>query len=617
MLGLTAYQLGQIDAAAALVEQATKVKVPFPDALANLGSIYRKLGRTDEAETCLRDAIEAGGSQAALHFNLGNILLDQGRLADAAQSFENAVQIDPTHGPSWNGLGLSLRGLDRWDEAYKALREATTHAAAYHQAWFNYGNLLRDYKRDLDGAEAALRQAIKLKPDYALAWNTRSIILGDLGRIEDALDASEEATRCDPDSGNIASTLLMNLQYLPNVSPAYLKEKHVEWMWLHAPEATTCEGSHTGSADPEKPLRVGFLSPDLGAHPVGYFLSGLLPELKSSQLNTVCLSTRAPLRDDQITGILKQGAGEWHTLAHFKKGHIAEQIRKLDIDILFDLSGHTGGSRLVAFAARPAPVQITWLGYVGTTGLATMDYILADRHHIPPDDDAYYTERVLRMPNGYALYTPPPYLPDVAPLPALENGVVTFGCLNNPSKLSDPCLGRFADVLKAVPNSRLRLQFRGLDTPSTQQRLSETFRGYGIDENRIDLKGGGSHQEFLEAYNTIDIALDTYPYSGGLTTCEALWMGVPVITCPGDTFASRHSASHLTTAGLADCVAADVSGLVAQAKTLAADLDQLSALRAGLRQQASESPLGDAPRFAQDFEQVMRGAWRAYCESNT
>jgi predicted O-linked N-acetylglucosamine transferase (SPINDLY family) len=296
---------------------------------------------------------------------------------------------------------------------------------------------------------------------------------------------------------------------------------------------------------------------------------------------------------------------------------LAQAIREDKIDILFDLTGHTRDSRLLVFARKPAPIQISWAGYVGTTGLRTMDYVLADQYEVPPEAEPHYCERVLRMPDGYICYEPPSCAPPVSPLPALERGHVTFGSFNNQAKLGQQTVATWSRILHRMPESRLVLKYYAMSNSAVAGRLREMFAGHGIEPDRIDFLGTTSHAEQLERYRDIDIALDPFPYNGGLTTLEALWMGVPVVNCPGETFAGRHSLSHLSNVGLTTTIARDLNDYVDLAASLAADLPALARLREGLRDRMQSSPLCDGERFARNFERIMRGVWREWVDLET
>ena len=611
-LGLTAYQLGQVDAARHLIHQAVKVKDPFPDAMANLGSVYRALGDTAEAETWLRKALENGDPQPAYWFNLGNVLSDSKRHEDSAEAYKAAIDLNQHYPEAWNGLGVAQLALNQVNEARAAFKKAVDQSPSHPEALYNLAGTERE-TGNLDEAEALLRQCVEARSGYALAWNALGNVLADQGRSEEALSAFVSGSDWAPEDARIASNVLSAMQYVDPVQPKALLDKHVEWMWLHHPEAAGLEVQHTNNPEADRPLRLGFVSPDFGFHPVGYFLHGLWPVLNSTQFSVSAFSLRPPPTQDEMTQKLKASAAQWLECADMDDAELAAKISSEQIDILFDLSGHTGGHRLGVFATKPAPIQISWLGYVGTTGLATMDYVLGDSHHLPDEAEDWLTEKPLRMPNGYALYTPPEDLPAVNTLPASTNGLVTFGCLNNPAKLSPSTLQRLVDVLKRVENSQLLIKFRGLDAPGVKARLLAHFAKAGLDPERILIEGGASRAEFLTTYNRIDIALDTGPYSGGLTTCEALWMGVPVITLPGVTFAGRHSLSYLMVAGLTQCIAKDNAQFVDAAAELAADLEGLAKLRSVLREKCTASPVGHASQFAEDFERLMRDVWTQWC----
>ena len=292
---------------------------------------------------------------------------------------------------------------------------------------------------------------------------------------------------------------------------------------------------------------------------------------------------------------------------------LSQRIYADRIDILVDLAGHTAKNRLLVFARRPAPIQVTWAGYVGSTGLSAMDYLIADNQHVPQGVDSYYSEKIIRLPESYICYEPPDYAPPVGPPPFRRNGYVTFGCFNNPAKINTGVLSAWTEILRSVPKSRLFLKYTNMDSDKNVKRISNFVSENGVSASRIRIENSSPHSELLACYNNVDIVLDTFPYSGGLTTCESLWMGVPVITLPGETFASRHSFGHLKNVGLQDLVSSDWPDYVSKAVELAQDARQLIALRNDLREQVAEPRLCDGKRFAEDFAAAMRQIWKDWC----
>ena len=333
----------------------------------------------------------------------------------------------------------------------------------------------------------------------------------------------------------------------------------------------------------------------------------VLENLSQGQAETICYSDL--IVKDSVTYRLQAAATQWRDVLGMSDQRLAEQIRADRIDILFDLAGHTARNRLLVFARKPAPIQITWLGYVGTTGLRAMDYILADRHLIPPEAETYYCEKVLRMPDDYACYNPPTDAPASGPLPAVERGHVTFGSLNNLCKITPQVVEVWAGILHRVPQSRLVIRYRGLDDAGTRQRFVGLFASQGIAGDRLDLVGWSPFATRMALYNQIDLGLDPFPYSGATTTCDALWMGVPVITCPGETFSSRQSLTHILAVGLEELVARDPSDYIDRAVDLAGDLSRLAALRAGLRERMAASTLCDGKRFVTNLTSLLQNVW--------
>ena len=370
---------------------------------------------------------------------------------------------------------------------------------------------------------------------------------------------------------------------------------------------------HANPRDPGKALNIGYVSADFRRHPVGFFLAPVLARHDRRRFSVSCYSGRG-LADD-LTERLKAGADAWRSVGGLSDEALATAIRDDGIDVLVDLSGHTAGNRLTAFALRPAPVQVSWLGYFNTTGMKAIDYVLMDAETVPEGAERWFTEEVIHLPAGRFCYGPPEDAPPVAPPPVEERGRVTFASFNNLTKVGAEVVGLWARILDALPSSRLVLKWRSLGDAAVRDRYQAWFAAEGIEPNRIELQGASPHAEMLAAYGGVDVALDPFPFSGGVTSCEALWMGVPVVTWPGARPVSRQTAGFLRALGLAELIAADREDYVAIAAGLARDRDGLTALRAGLRARMAASPLCDGVRFTRHLEAAYRDMWRRWCAS--
>lgn len=640
-LGNTLRAVGLLEDAAAAHRQAVTLDPNYAEGHNNLGIVLHENKQLEEAEAAFRRSLALRPDNAVVWSNLGTLLFDRRRFEEAVNAHQRAVALNPGHAEARNNLGLALQALGDLAGAAASYREAIALNPQLAGAHLNLGIVLNEcgetdsaiqameqaflvdptqagplanlgatllQQGRLTEAIARLRRAVAVDPSYADAWSNLGNALLPAGEFDESLAHHQRAIELAPESPSKLSNWLLAQQYRPGVTAETLAGAHRTWEERLGIREIP---HHANLRDPAKTLRVGFVSADFGRHPVGFFTLKLLENHDPRVFTAVCYFCGR--RPDATTERIKAAADEWHAIRNTTHAELAERIRSDGIDILFDMAGHTAHNRLRSFGYKPAPLQVTWAGYVGATGLATMDYLLADRYQVPAGEEAYYCERVLRMPNDYICYTPPEGAPDVAPLPAKSSGFITFGCFNNPAKINDPLLDAWAGILGGLPESRLFLKYSHMDDPIVRQRVAGRLDQYGIDPSRLICEGRSPHRELLAAYGRVDIALDTFPYSGGLTTCEALWMGVPVVTFPGATFAGRHSTSHLSNIGLTETIATDLPGYVATAVALAKNPDRLAELRATLRQQMAASPLCDGPRFARDFEMMLRGIWQAWC----
>lgn len=604
------HRLGKPAQAAASYRQALRFRPDYPGTHINLGNVLAELGDLDQAVACYRQAMAVAPNAFEAHSALGNALRDRGQLAEAVACYERALALAPDAPEVLNNLALALKEQGQFDAAADCCRRALRRMPDGVEIHNTLGNVL-SRQGDFDGAVAAYRRALAVNPHYAEAHNNLAGAMKDLGQIDQALAGYRRVLELKSDDAHAHSNLLLTLQYRDQVAPQELAAEHAEYERLYAAPLRTAWKEHANSRDPQRRLRVGLVSPDLGRHPVGYFLIRTVEHLCSADCEVVCYSGR--VSGDAITDRFQAASALWRDTVGLTDEQLADRIRADRIDILIDLAGHTAGNRLLAFARRPAPIQATWIGYEGTTGLAAIDYLLADRHLIPPELEPFCSERVLRLPDGYVCFEPPAEAPPVGPLSAAHSGRVTFGSFNNPAKITPQVVDVWSQVLVRVPGSRLAMKYHGLDSPTARGRLSRLFAERGVDEDRLEFLGRSPYTAYLASYQQVDVALDPFPFGGGVTTCETLWMGVPVVTCPGPTFASRHSLSHLANAGLTETIAGSLAAYVELAVGLAHDLPRLAAIRARLRAQVAGSPLCDGQRLAGHLVGLLRQAWREWC----
>jgi predicted O-linked N-acetylglucosamine transferase (SPINDLY family) len=536
------------------------------------------------------------------------VLQRLGRIEEAIATYRQALVLQPDYFEALNNLGNVLQACGHIEEAEAAFRQCVRLRPDGIGVGQNLANILHLCGR-LAEAEQEYRR-ILAEHDQPAVHSNLGATLQAQGRIEEALQHFHRAAELMPAEHSFHSNLLLGLNYTPGVTAADLAAAHAEWQERHAVAWKASWRAHENSRDPERTLRLGFVSGDLWEHPVGHLVAPLLEQLDRRACQVICYYDNA--RNDRITVRIRNTADLWRSVCGVPDQALAEQIRADGVDVLFDLAGHTALNRLGVFARKPAPLQITWAGYVGTTGLEAMDYLLADRFEVPEGAEVHYRESILRMPDGYICYGPPADVPEVGPLPALAHDQFTFGSFNNPAKLNAEVVALWSRVLGRVPNSRLMFKYRGCDNVPVQDHFRRLFAQHGIGPERLEFVAPSLHCGVFTAYNQVDLGLDPFPYSGGLTTCEALWMGVPVITCPGSSFASRHTLTHLSNAGLGQFVARDFEHYVELAAEWAGDLPRLAALRAGMRAQVAASPLCDTKRFAANFQRVIRAAWHRW-----
>jgi len=574
---------------------------------------HHRDGRLDLAvEICQRILAVEPEQADALH-QLGAFAQEQGDHARAVEYVERAIQNDESQAHFFNTLGEAYRCLGEMSDAIRCYRRAIRMRPDYAENYNNLGLALETLGR-LDEARSCYLEAIQRQPDLAEAHNNMGNVFEGMGAIDEALASYRWALRYKPSFETAHTNLLCALRCHPDVSPETLRSAFAKYDLWHAQGFRAVWRRHAVSRTAERRLRLGFVSPAFSRGPVGAFLIRTLENLDREQFHLTCYALGGPR--DTVRDRFQRCCDTWRECATLNDSRLAEQIRDDQIDIVFDLAGVAARNRVLAFARRPAPIQITWIDSVGSSGLSAMDYLLADRWLVPPDAEAHYVERVLRMPDGYVCYEPPDEAPPVGPLPAVERGLVSFGSFNRPAKIHLGVMRVWGQILQRVPNSRLVLKHRGFDCQGTQQRFRQLFDAAGIAPERVDFLGYTTPSDYYTAYQQIDVTLDPFPHGGGLTTCDSLWMGVPVVTLPGEMFAGRQALSHLSNVGLAELVVRDHDAYVDTAVRLATDLPRLAELRAGLRQRLANSPLCDGPRFAKHLTQLLRQVWSDWVASD-
>ena len=493
------------------------------------------------------------------------------------------------------------------ERCYRKLLDEGPDAAVYNKL----GCLCLSLGRLSEGVQYQLK-AVELMPDRPELMANLARAQMETGNVLQGIELLRRAVQLMPDNAQAHSNLLFRLHQLPDMDQQSLYDEHKRWGQMYA-RADLARVTHENLADPDRPLRIGYISPDFRRHSVTYFFESLLDGHDRREFSVFGYgNVEYP---DQVTERLKHKFDCYRNIFSVSDDNVAAIIEKDRIDILVDLAGHVGDNRLLVMARKPAPVQVTYLGYPDTTGLDTIDYRFTDSLADLPDSQQFYSEQLLSLPNGFLCYMPPDYAPPVSPLPAEEKDYTTFGSFNNSCKLNSTIIGLWAEVLKADPRSRLLLKIKAGDEPEIADRYVGLFSQLGIDPGRVSILGWKSPIEHLRTYAQVDIALDTYPYNGTTTTCEALWMGVPTISLVGRPHASRVGLSILSRIGLEFFAASTEQEYVAKALALSSNRSALSQMRSSMRARIATSGLCHGKAFAQDVEAAYRVIWHRWCHS--
>ncbi len=678
LLGKIAFQSSDQAHAEQFLRKAVELSPRSPDLISDLADFYRLANRYSEASELCEAALNLSPTHLNALNILAAVLIDSGKPSAAIAPLRRALSLSPNHTVLLLNLVRGLMESDQHENAIEPLRKLiqiapeiaetrprlleslvrahrikdaeafypqvvaaapnpaigwatvghilnrtgllTTAIQAYEQALMlnpldvhSRASLFACYSTtgELKSAEKTLRDGLLLLPDESVFSINLASLLVMMGRSDESMLIYHQIAETLKVKPAAHSNYLMHSQYIAEVTPEHLLNIHRQWDLYHGQPNQKHIRQHLNVPDPERRIRIGFVSSDLESGPVTTLTYRCISEL-DPELFDIFLYAGQQVSDERTERY--KLLGHWRVIGDMDDQRLADAIRAEQIDILIDLSGHVANNRLTMFSHRPAPIQITWLGYEGTTGLSTMDYLIADKHMIQPGEEKYYVENILRIEEGYLCYQPQVEDCPVAPLPVLTNGYVRFASFSNPAKYHHGLLSSWGKILKSVPGSRLLLKYRGLHVPEIQESIRARFSEAGGDQEVLDFAGWSSIQELFEAYQLVDIALDTYPFTGSATTCDAMWMGVPVITLKGKTFAGRHGYSHLKRLGLDDLIAQTITDYETIAVNLAKDVDRLRLIHEQLRKLMLER-LCDGRKWASSFSQQIRLVWRKWCEN--
>jgi predicted O-linked N-acetylglucosamine transferase (SPINDLY family) len=568
-----AFEQTDYERAIALVDELSALDNCNPKALNVKALALYFSGSYEESLECMERYLEAVPDDVEALYNAAMIHRALGNLSDSFKLHQQVVKRDPDHVNSLINLGQYFGRAGRFKEAL-----------------------------------VCFQRAMQVCPTDAAIVNNCAGVYKEMGLVGEAIRLYLYALQLQPNMESAASNICYMSQFVPDVTLAQLQKRHAWWAEKFAEPQRSLWIEHTNDRDPDRVLKVGFISEDFRRHTVGRYLLSVFENLPSD-IHKVCYYLRA--ESDDITASYRAAAEEFIDAKRMSASELYDRIIEDEIDVLFDLSGHTSGNRLRVLTMRAAPVQMSWLGYVGTTGIEAIDYKIASTASVPHGSDRYFAERILRFPPQYPhqCFTPPGEI-EIGPLPYTKNGYITFGTMSTPTKLNRQLLVTWAEILRRVPDSKLLLKSGTLASPELQGRVLETMK---VDAHRVLFEGFTPHPESLSTYNKIDIVLDPWPFSGCTTTCEALWMGVPVITRPGATEAGRHTLSYLNSLGVTDTIAQSFKQYVDIACDYAKNIRRLQTLRETLRQTLLDSPVCDAVGFAKELARLIRYAWQNWC----
>ncbi len=600
-LGLAQLSLKQRDEAEAAFRHALSLAPDYHDAMYNLARCMVANKQYAEALSWTKRLLHSVPQVPEIHRLMATIQCEMGNPDQAVIHAQHALRMLPDHPAILLDLAKATLLAGHTEQAMQHVRKATQlnrHPVSVWQEWAQYC----EEKSHLTRAVDAYQVMVEYQPFDAHTWKKLGILHMGIGSLGDAMPSFEQAMMCDPEDLSIRSYALQCMHYMPEVTAEDISQKTKAWM--QEVLAKTPVHSVTSRRASSSKLRVGLISSDLRNHPVGSFLLPLLVSTAPDEVEWIAYYNHT--QEDFLTHAIRAQVSRFDFIAALTDAQVADRIRQDDLDILIELNGHTPRNRLRVMAMKPAPTQMSWLGYFNTTGVSGIDYLLCDNTVVKDEEFSRYTETPIRLPDSYLCFAPPGFAMTGDALPALKNTYVTFGSLNYFTKITDAVIDVWASILARVEHSRLLLKTPSLADPELRESVVARFAAHGITRSRLQLESGAPQEEFMRAYQRIDIALDPFPYNGGTTTAEALWMGVPVLTLSGEHFVSRVSHTMLAQLDMLDWVTFDTDSYIRTAIQKASDIHALASLREQLRDRLMESHLCNAPRFAKHMIETLR-----------
>jgi predicted O-linked N-acetylglucosamine transferase (SPINDLY family) len=607
------HQAGRLQEAEKIYQQVLQQNPENGDANHLLGVLaLQSGGKYEKAVQLISRAINSNPKQPAFYNNLGNALKAQGLFDKSIEAFQNALRIKPDFLDALYNLGNVLQETGNQAEAIEIYRQILDREPNSADVYNNLATALQEMDRLTEAADS-LSKALAISPDFAEAHNNLGSVLKDQGLLVEALQHFRKGVAIKPDFSKAHSNMVCTLEYLPDISQEDIFQEARRWDQQHGAGLLQSNQSYQNSFDEKRRLRIGYVSPDLKSHSVAYFFEPVLAYHNSENVEIFCYANVK--RPDNTTRRLQAATDHWTSIVGISDEDAARRIKEDRIDILVDLAGHTRDNRLLVFAHKLVPLQVNWLGYPNTTGLAAMDYRLTDAVADPIGKaDDLYTEELVRLEHGFLCYQSDNKAPAVSEAPFIKNGYITFGSFNNLTKTTPAVVQNWSRILHSVTGSRLLLKAKQLADKTTRDRYMELFEKEGIGADRIEMQAWYSAREdHFGLYRRVDIGLDPFPYNGTTTTCEALWMGVPVFTLRGSRHSGRVGASILHRVGMQELIAENIDEYITMAQTLARDQQQLVRIRRTLRDKMGRSILMDKENFVRDLEDAFRQMWINWC----